>query len=87
MTITEGTALAGDVAPSNSSDNQITFTPPAMGTYTVDLSSTSSGGWNTSTSQTIAATDVAPTPAISVSAGGVVSQTYTLVGSVTDPVP
>ena len=88
LTITQGTALAGYVAPSSSSDNQITFTPPAMGTYTVGLSSTNSNGSNTSTSQTIAATDVAPTPTISgLPASGAVNQTYTLVGSATDPVP
>ncbi len=87
LTITQGTALAGSVAPSSSSDDQITFTPPAMGTYTVDLSSTSSGGSNTSTRQTIAATDVAPTPSIGgLPAGGAVNQTYTLAGTVTDPV-
>ena len=44
LTITQGTALAGSVAPSSSSVNQITFTPPAAGTYTVGLSSTNSSG-------------------------------------------
>ena len=88
LTITQGTALAGYVAPSSSSVNQITFTPPAAGTYTVGLSSTNSSGSSTSTSQTLAATDVAPTPTISgLPASGAVNQTYTLVGSVTDPVP
>ena len=88
LTITEGTLLAGFVAPSNSSNNQLTFTPPALGTYTVDLSSTDSSGQAASTSQTIAVTDVAPSPTISgLPASGAVNQTYTLVASVTDPVP
>ena len=59
-----------------------------MGTYTVGLSSTNSSGSSTSTSQTLAATDVAPTPTISgLPASGAVNQAYTLVASVTDPVP
>ena len=87
LTITQGTALAGSVAPSSSSVNQITFTPPDMGTYTVGLSSTNSSGSSTSTSQTLTATDVAPTPTISgLPASGAVNQQYTLVASVTDPV-
>jgi len=86
--ITSGTALAGSVAPSSSSVNQITFAPPAMGTYTVSLSSTNSSGLSTSTSQTLTATDVAPTPTIGgLPVSGAVNQGYTLVASVTDPVP
>jgi hypothetical protein len=88
LTITQGTALAGYVAPVSASGNQITFTPPAPGTYTVGLSSTDSSGLTTSTSQTLAATDVAPSPTISgLPASGAANQTYTLVGSATDPVP
>ncbi len=88
IVITSGTALAGAVVPSSSSVNQITFTPPAEGIYTVGLSSTNSSGLSTSTSQTLTATDVAPTLSISgLPATGAVNQTYTLAASITDPVP
>ncbi|MHB1560453.1 MAG: LamG-like jellyroll fold domain-containing protein [Isosphaeraceae bacterium] len=87
LTITQGTALAGTIATDASSVDQIRFTPPAVGNYTVGLSSTSSGGSITSTSQTLSATDVAPTPTIvGLPATGAVNQAYNLTGAVTDPV-
>ena len=88
LLIASGTALGGFVATSGSSANQITFAPPAMGSYTLGLSSTDSTGLTTSTSETFTASDVAPTPTIGgLPASGTVNQTYTLSASVTDPVP
>ena len=88
LTITQGAALFGVVAPSSSSVNQITFTPPVAATYTVGLSSTNSSGLSASTAQTLTATDVAPSPTLSgLPASGLLNQGYTLVASVTDAVP
>jgi hypothetical protein len=82
-----GPALAGSITPNSSFTNQITFTPPAPGNYSVGLSSTNSSGFGSNTSQTFTASDVAPTLTISgLPASGAVNQSYTLIGSITDPV-
>ena len=88
LAITQGAAFFGAVAPSSSSVNQFTFTPPVAGIYSVGLSSINSSGLSASTAQTFTATDVAPAATLSgLPASCLLNQGYTLVASVTDPVP
>ncbi len=86
LTITAGTALAGSVALSGSSGNQMTFTPPAPGADTIALTVTDELGNTGSASGTVNAMNVGP---ITISVPGatvqaVQGQAFSYSGTVTD---
>ena len=60
LTMTVGTALAGSVALSGSSGNQMTFTPPATGADTIALTVTDELGNRVSASGTVNASNASP---------------------------
>jgi hypothetical protein len=87
LTIAEGSALAGAVTVPTATNNTITFTPPAAGSYTVGLSSIDVLNTTGSTSQTIVASDIAPTPTIiGLPASGTLNHLNSFYATVTDPI-
>jgi hypothetical protein len=72
-----------DIAPGS----VLTFTPPDSGTYTVTVTATGVNGGSATTSTTVSAFDVAPTPSITGLAGGStpVGSPISLSASASDP--
>ena len=86
VVISNGALSAGSVSLPSTGANQVTFTPPAGGTYTVGLQASDPAGDLATASVTLSATGVTPAPSIGGLPGaGSVGTPIALTASATDP--